>query len=290
VSVLMRILSRGLVMAAVSLSLLALTGDSASSRLRSAVSSTSSDGWTLVWADEFNVADGSAPDSTKWAFDLGGGGWGNKELESYTKRPGNVQIQGGNLVITARSEKYTGDDGIAREYTSARLKTQKLFAQPYGRFEARIKIPAGEGMWPAFWMLGEDIGAVGWPKCGEIDIMENIGKEPGAVHGSLHGPSSSAATTSQTSTVQLPEGQKFADDFHIYAVEWDLNGVKFFVDSTNYATMTKEQWPATGPWVFDHPFFIILNLAVGGDWPGPPDAKTQFPKQMLVDYVRVYKK
>ena len=227
-SVLMRILSRVLIMAAVCLSLLALAGDSASSRLRTAVSGTSSDGWTLVWADEFNAADGSAPDPTKWTFDLGGGGWGNKELESYTKRPENVQIQGGNLVITARSEKYTGDDGIAREYTSARLKTQKLFAQPYGRFEARIKIPAGEGMWPAFWMLGEDIGAVGWPKCGEIDIMENIGKEPGAVHGSLHGPSSSAATTSQTSTFQLPEGQKFADDFHVYAVEWDPNERKVF--------------------------------------------------------------
>ena len=289
-SVLMRILSRALVMTAVSLSLLALAGDGASSGLPAAATSASSDGWTLVWADEFNVADGSAPDATKWTFDLGGGGWGNKELESYTKRPENVQIQGGNLVVTARSEKYAGDDGIARGYTSARLKTQKLFSQPYGRFEARIKIPAGEGMWPAFWLLGEDIGAVGWPKCGEIDIMENIGKEPGAVHGSLHGPSSSAATTSQTSTFQLPEGQKFADDFHVYAAEWDPQGVKFFVDSTNYASMTKEQWPATGPWVFDHPFFIILNLAVGGDWPGPPDAKTQFPQRMIVDYVRVYKK
>jgi len=141
---------------------------------------TSSD-WRLVWSDEFNGADGSLPDKTKWTYDIGGNGWGNHELEYYTDRPANAEIRNGSLLITARKEKFTGADGVTREYTSARLKTQTLFAQTYGRFEARIKIPAGEGMWPAFWILGDDISKIGWPKCGEIDIMENIGKEPSTV-------------------------------------------------------------------------------------------------------------
>lgn len=246
--------------------------------------------FTLVWSDEFNGANGSAPDSSRWQFDTGANKWGNNELESYTSRPSNVHIQDGSLVIIAQKENFTGSDEIQANYTSARLKTQNLFARAYGRFEARIKIPAGQGMWPAFWMLGNDIGTAGWPKCGEIDIMENIGREPGTAHGSLHGPSSSASTTSQTSTFELPGGKKFSDDFHVFAIEWDASAVKFFVDSNNYATFSKAQWPGTGPWVFDHPFFIVLNVAVGGDWPGSPDAATTFPQQMLVDYVRVYKK
>ncbi|HVO58941.1 MAG TPA: glycoside hydrolase family 16 protein [Dongiaceae bacterium] len=247
-------------------------------------------GWTLAWSDEFSFPDGSAPDSSKWAYDIGGDGWGNDELETYTSRLQNAQIQSGNLVITAQQETFTGSDGITRNYTSARLKTQNLFSQTYGRFEARIKIPKGQGMWPAFWMLGQDISSEGWPKCGEIDIMENIGREPGSVHGSLHGPSTTGITSDATSTFSLPSGQNFSDDFHIYAVEWDATTVRFFVDSNNYATVAKSQWPAGGTWVFDHPFFIILNVAVGGSWPGSPDASTQFPRQMLVDYVRVYNK
>jgi beta-glucanase (GH16 family) len=211
-------------------------------------------------------------------------------LETYTSRPQNVQIQNGNLVITAQAETYTGADGITRNYTSARLKTQNVFSQAYGRFEARIKIPKGQGMWPAFWMLGNDITQNPWPKCGEIDIMENIGREPGLVHGSLHGPSSVALTSDQTSTASLPAGQNYADDFHVYAIEWSPGTVSFFVDSNNYATFTQAQWPAGGQWVFDHPFYIILDVAVGGVWPGSPDATTQFPQQMLVDYVRVYSK
>src|SRR3989441_7416959 len=137
--------------------------------------------YKLVWSDEFSGPDGSSPDSSKWTYDIGGNGWGNNELEYYTNRTQNAQIKGGNLVITAQQEAYTGADGVIRNYTSARLKTQGLFSQAYGRFEARIKIPAGQGMWPAFWMLGNDITSVGWPKCGEIDIMENIDKEPGTV-------------------------------------------------------------------------------------------------------------
>jgi len=156
--------------------------------------------YKLAWSDELSGPDGASPDSSKWTYDVGGNGWGNNELEYYTNRTKNAQIQGGNLMITAQKETYAGSDGVTRNYTSARLKTQGLFSQAYGRFEARIKIPAGQGMWPAFWMLGNDITYNGWPKCGEIDIMENIGKEPGTVHGSLHGPS----TVGQRATPPRP--------------------------------------------------------------------------------------
>jgi beta-glucanase (GH16 family) len=247
-------------------------------------------GWTLVWSDEFSAPDGSLPDPKKWTYDIGGKGWGNEELEYYTKRKENARIENGNLVITALKETYTGSDGLTREYTSARLKTPGLFAQTYGRFEARIKIPEGQGMWPAFWMLGEDIASAGWPKCGEIDIMENIGKEPCTVHGSLHGPSTVRPTSDLTSIFSLPAGQNFAGDFHLYAIEWEPDIVRFYVDSNLYATFNSSRWPAGGKWVFDHPFFIILNLAVGGNWPGSPDESTKFPQSMLVDYVRVYTK
>jgi beta-glucanase (GH16 family) len=250
-------------------------------------------GFTLAWSDEFNGADGSSPDSSKWTFDtgVGGNGWGNHELETYTNRTQNAQIKSGNLVITALKETYADPkDGVSRNYTSARLKTQGLFSQAYGRFEARIKIPAGQGMWPAFWMLGNDIGSVGWPKCGEIDIMENIGKEPGTVHGSLHGPSTASSTSDLSAPFSLTAGQNFADDFHLYAVEWEPGTIRFYVDTNLYATCNKSQWPAGGAWTFDHPFFLILNVAVGGDWPGPPDNTTVFPQQMLVDYLRVYTK
>ena len=247
-------------------------------------------GYTLVWSDEFNGADDSAPDPKKWTYDTGGKGWGNNELECYTNRLQNAQIQGGNLVITALRENFTCSDGATNNYTSARLKTQGLFSQVYGRFEARIKIPAGQGMWPAFWVLGNNISSVGWPACGEIDIMENIGKEPETVHGSLHGPSTTTRTSDATAPFSLPAGQRFAEDFHVYAVEWEPRMVRFYVDANLYATFTQEQWSTGGTWVFDHPFFLILNVAVGGTWPGSPDNTTQFPQQMLVDYVRVYTK
>jgi beta-glucanase (GH16 family) len=246
--------------------------------------------YKLVWNDEFSGPNGAPPDSSKWTYDAGGNGWGNNELEYYTNRTKNAQIQGGNLVITAQKETYTGSDGVARNYTSARLKTQGLFSQAYGRFEARIKIPAGQGMWPAFWMLGNDITSNGWPKCGEVDVMENIGKEPGTVHGSLHGPSTVGPTSDVTAPFSLPAGQNFSDDFHLYAVEWEPGTIRLYVDTALYATSNSSQWPAGGAWVFDHPFFIILNVAVGGDWPGSPDGTTVFPQQMLVDYVRVYTK
>ena len=247
-------------------------------------------GWTLVWSDEFSGPDGSAPDPSKWTYDTGGKGWGNTELECYTNRLQNAQINRGNLVITAQQENapFVCSDGSTNSYTSARLKTQGLFSQAYGRFEARIKVSAGQGMWPAFWMLGNDITTAGWPACGEIDIMENIGREPGTVHGSLHGPSTTTRTSDATSIFTLPAGQAFADDFHLFAVEWERGVVRFYVDSNLYATFTESQWPAGGTWVFDHSFFIILNVAVGGNWPGSPDSSTVFPRHLLVDYVRVY--
>jgi len=241
--------------------------------------------YQLVWSDEFNGADGSAPDATKWAIQTGGGGWGNNELESYTARPQNVQVSGGNLVVSTLKEDYTGADGIARYYTSARMQTLGLFSQTYGRFEASIKVPKGQGMWPAFWMLGNDINTSAWPACGEIDIMENIGKEPNMMHGSLHGPGYAPGNVSAAYT--LPSGA-LGDGFHLYAVEWDTQQVRFYVDSNLYATFTQANLPSGSPWEFNKPFFLLLNLAVGGDWPGPPDGTTQFPQQMLVDYVRVY--
>ncbi len=270
-------------------------------------------GWNLVWSDEFNGPDGSPPDPKKWTYDIGvgGDGWGNHELEYYTNSPRNISIRNGMLVITAVKGKYTGPgvapkdpsggqgsasragpthvtNEVTRDYTSARIKTQGLFAQTYGRVEARIRIPRGQGMWPAFWMLGADIDKTGWPGCGEIDIMENIGKEPSKIHGSIHGPGpSGSGTDDMTATFTLP-GRRFSDAFHVFAVEWEPRVIRFYVDNHLYETATPGGMPHGTGWVFDHPFFLLLNLAVGGDWPGSPDESTHFPQQMLVDYVRVY--
>jgi beta-glucanase (GH16 family) len=246
-------------------------------------------GWELVWNDEFNGPEGSAVDRSKWIPETGGAGWGNRELETYTDRPENASIHEGNLVIKAVAEKYTGADGIPRNYTSARLKTQGKFSETYGRFEARIQLPSGQGMWPAFWMLGDDIDQVHWPGSGEIDIMENIGKEPAIIHGSLHGPGF-VGTTGLEAPYALPGQQRFADGFHVFAVEWDDESVSFFVDRDLYVRRTRADLRPGWKWVFDHPFFLILNLAVGGDWPGDPDATTVFPQSMRVDYVRVYQR
>jgi len=242
--------------------------------------------WVLTWSDEFDGADGSAPDPAKWVLETGGGGWGNNELEYYTARRTNSRVEKGKLVINAVQEKFTGPDGVTRQYTSARLKTQKLFAQKYGKFEARIRIPKGQGMWPAFWLLGDDISTAGWPACGEIDIMENIGSERATIHGTIHGPGYSGADSFGASYV-LPV-RNVGDDFHVFAVEWEPNEIRFYVDAQLYQTRTPADLPEDTRWVFDHPFFLILNLAVGGKWPGNPNPSTKFPQQMLVDYVRAY--
>lgn len=246
-------------------------------------------GWALTWSDEFNGPNGSAPDPAKWKFDVGGDGWGNGELEYYTQRPQNVFVENGHLVIRAIREDFTGPDGVTRHYTSARLKTLGIFAQAYGRFEARIKIPYGQGVWPAFWLLGNDLGKTPWPGSGEIDIMENIGREPSLIHGSMHGPGYSGVE-GLTARYALPGEQPFYEEFHMYAIEWEPKAVHFYVDSTLYATFTPGSLAPENRWVFDHPFFILLNVAIGGDWPGAPDESTSFPQDMLVDFVRVYKK
>ncbi len=256
-------------------------------RAQCVLSNAETKSWKLLWSDEFDGVEGSLPDSGKWVMETGGNGWGNQELETYTNRAINAQQKGGMLVITARKEKYKGTDQIERQYTSARIKTQGLFEHAFGRVEARIKIPEGQGIWPAFWMLGNNIGRVGWPACGEIDIMENIGKEPSTVHGTIHGPGYSA-DKGIGSPYSTPDGKKFAEDFHVYAIEWSPNAIRFYVDDHLYATRTPAEMPAGAKWVFDNKFFLILNVAVGGGWPGNPDKTTKFPQRMLVDYVRVY--
>ncbi|HSU56823.1 MAG TPA: family 16 glycosylhydrolase [Candidatus Dormibacteraeota bacterium] len=239
-------------------------------------------GWTLVWSDEFNQPDGSSPNSANWNYDTGGGGWGNSELENYTSRTNNVRIQNGQLIIEARQESFQGSS-----YTSGRIKTENHISWAYGRLEARIKIPRGQGIWPAFWTLGTNITSLNWPTCGEIDMMENIGKEPTIVHGTAHGPGYSGGN-GIGGPYSLPGSGTFADGFHNYAIEWTTNSIKWFVDNVQYFSIVPTRLPSGGTWVFTAPQFIILNVAVGGQWPGNPDGTTVFPQQMLVDYVRVY--
>lgn len=244
-------------------------------------------GWQMSWSDEFNGPDGSSPDPAKWTFEAGGGGFGNKELETYTSHPANAEQRGGNLVITARKD-LTGPDGMARQYTSARIRTQGHFSQAYGRFEARMKLPAAKGIWPAFWLLGSNVDTVGWPKCGEIDIMEDVG-ERSVVYSTLHGPGYSGGNAI-TAKFPLRAGEAVDTGFHVYAVEWSPETIRFFFDDRLIVERTPASLPDGTRWVYDHPFFVILNLAVGGAWPGNPDAATTFPQQMLVDYVRVYRR
>ena len=217
--------------------------------------------------------------------DTGGGGWGNNELESYTDRRDNSFVRGGSLVIHAAREDYKGTDGIRREYTSARLKTLGTFAQVYGKFEARIRIPRGQGLWPAFWLLGDNIDAAGWPACGEIDIMENIGREPAIVHGTLHGPGYSGGQ-GPTALFTNPTGDRSRTTF-TSSRSSGSRLIRWYVDGTMYAKRAASDLPAGTRWVYDHNFFILLNVAVGGSWPGNPDTTTTFPQEMVVDWVRV---
>lgn len=244
--------------------------------------------WELTFAEEGDGPAGAAPDPAKWVHDLGGGGWGNNEPQTYTPGNDNAFYDGeGHLVIEARRETRTGEDGLEREFTSARLKTQGLFSQRYGKAEARLKVPRGQGIWPAFWMLGDSFATVGWPACGEIDIMENVGNSPGWLHGTLHGPGYSGGAGLQGS-IELPDGAALADDFHVYGVEWDPDGIRWYVDGELFHTRTPDDARANR-WAFDGEFFVILNVACGGAWPGQPDDTTRFPQRMLIDYVRVYR-
>ena len=236
--------------------------------------------WRLIWHDEFDGPIGAPPDPTLWVAESGARGWGNHELEHYTKLPENASLDGdGHLVIMALAKS----NGV---YTSARLKTQDRFSVTYGKIEARMQIPYGQGVWPAFWMMGADFADKGWPACGEIDIMENIGKEPDRVHGTVHGPGYSGAKG--IGKPYAIDSGRFADDYHVYAVEWSPQRVEFLVDEKSYHVVTPASLPKGTQWVYNHPFFIILNMAVGGSWPGNPDETSVFPQKMLVDYVRVY--
>ncbi len=245
--------------------------------------------WTLAWSDDFDAPDGTPVDANKWTHETGGNGFGNQELEYYTDDPANSQQMGGNLVITATKDgaaSHTCWNG-ACQFTSARLVTSSHYTTTYGKIEARLKTPAGKGVWPAFWMLGDNLDVVSWPTCGELDIMEAIGSDPAVLHGSMHGPGYSGATPLTAST-KLTSGANLSDDFHIYSIEWAPNVVRFYLDNQLYETRTPADMPKGAIWVYDHPFFIILNVAVGGSWPGSPDATTPIPAKMLVDYVRVY--
>ena len=249
----------------------------------------------LVWQDEFNV-DGPLHE-TRWGYDIGDGtdqgipGWGNNELQYYTDSPDNVRIENGVMVLTAREESFMGSN-----YTSARITTQGLFEQQYGRFEARIRLPIGKGIWPAFWLLGNDCDQNPWPQCGEIDIMEYLGNAPTVVLGSVHGPGYNAINA--ISRQYELGNDRFDEGFHIFGIEWGPDYINYYVDGDLYNTITPETTqneaitfnaPAnSGEWVFNRPFYIIINMAVGGDLPGAPNAETEFPQSMYVDYVRVY--
>ncbi|NMO50566.1 family 16 glycosylhydrolase [Actinoplanes sp. TBRC 11911] len=236
----------------------------------------------VTWSDEFNGASGTPIDGSKWKFDTGGSGWGNNELEYYTNSTRNVVQDGqGHLAITARKENPSNLQchyGTC-QYTSGRVLTADKFSQTYGRFEASIKIPKGQGIWPAFWMLGGS----NWPATGEIDIMENVGSTPNTVYGTIHGPGySGAGGIGGNRSI----GSALGDAFHQYAVEWSPNLIVWYLDNQEYFRVTPASLGGR-QWVYDHPFFMIMNVAVGGYWPGNPDASTVFPQTMLVDWVRV---
>ncbi|MGO4496333.1 family 16 glycosylhydrolase, partial [Paenibacillus sp. 2RAB27] len=248
---------------------------------------TSDSRWTLVWNDEFN---NSTLDASKWNYTTGGGGYGNHELQNYTNRPENVRVENGDLIIEARKESYQGS-----QYTSGKLETKSKGDWKYGRYEIRAKLPEGKGMWPAIWMMPTNQNVYGgWPVGGEIDIMEFLGHDPGTVYGTIHYGN---PWTHTGGNYILPNNQKFSDDFHTFSLEWSPGEFKWYVDGILY--LTKNDWfskdnskPSDYPFPapFDQLFYLQLNLAVGGDWPGNPDATTDWtkPKQMLVDYVRVY--
>jgi beta-glucanase (GH16 family) len=235
----------------------------------------------LVMSDEFDV--NGKPNSEIWNYNIGTGnnGWGNGELQNYTDRTENVTVQNGVLLITARKESFNGSS-----YTSARLLTKGKFEQAYGRYEARIRVPYGQGIWPAFWLLGANSDTVLWPQCGEIDIMEYRGQNPTTILGTVHGPGYSGGNSISKSYNLFND--RFDTGFHIYGIEWGPEYINFYVDDVLYNQITPSD--VTGEWVFDKPFYIIINLAVGGSFVGAPNSETVFPQTMLVDYVRVYKK
>jgi beta-glucanase (GH16 family) len=239
--------------------------------------------WTLVWQDAF---DGVHVNEAKWNYETGGHGWGNNELQYYTGRKENVYVEDGFLIIEARKEIYEN-----RNYTSARLTTKNKGDWLYGKFEVRAKLPKGKGLWPAIWMLPTDWEYGGWAASGEIDIMELVGDNPSKIYGSLHFGGVAPSNTFTNGNYSLKNGSDFSQAFHRFAIEWDTTAISWFVDDSLYATQTA--WYSSGaayPAPFDKRFHFLLNVAVGGNWPGSPDSATLFPQRMYVDYVRVYRK
>jgi beta-glucanase (GH16 family) len=241
------------------------------------------EGWELVWNDEF---DGDAVDTTKWNYDIGGWGWGNGEAQYYTPRSENAFVENGLLTIVLRQEQYENS-----YYTSARLKTEGLHEFQYGRVEARMKVPRGAGTWPAFWMLGssferdpDDPLSSNWPQAGEIDVMEHVGRKPNVTFGTVHGPGYAGAGGLGGWNTQVHD---IADDFHTYAVEWDESGIEWFYDGEPFFDLGPEDI-GDREWVFDQPFFLIVNLALGGGFPGPIALDLEYPLYLYVDHVRVY--
>lgn len=246
----------------------------------------SKEGYELIWNDEF---DSNQIDLEKWEYEVNANGGGNNELQYYTSRKENSFIENGKLIIKAINEVYEASEG-RRNYTSARLRTKNKGDWKYGRFEIRAKLPIGQGIWPAIWMLPTDWEFGGWPLSGEIDIMELIGHQPSTVYGTLHYGSSFPNNVHTGSTFNLSSGT-FANDFHTFAIEWEEGIIRWYVDDELYQTQTKwhtDQAPFPAP--FNKRFHLLLNVAVGGNWPGSPDQTTAFPQQMEVDYVRVFKK
>ncbi len=240
---------------------------------------TSYSGLTLVWNEEFT----SPLSASNWNYEIGNGsgGWGNNELEYYTSSTKNSFVSNGNLIIEARKESIGGFN-----YSSARLTTQNKKTFTYGRVDIRAKLPQGKGIWPALWMLGSNITGVGWPASGEIDIMEYLGHETNKSHGTLHYGASTASHGSKGNSFTLGSGA-FYEQFHVFSMEWKLDQIKLYVDNNLFLTVNKAD-VGSSPYPFNAPFFFILNVAVGGNWPGSPDATTNFPQRMIVDYVRVF--
>ena len=246
--------------------------------------------WELVWRDEF---DDGAIDTETWSFEIGNGhdqgipGWGNEELQYYTDEAANAFVEDDRLVIRAREERRADEHG-SYDYTSARVITQEAVTVRHGRIDIRARLPEGQGLWPALWMLGADIDDVGWPDCGEIDIVELTGDDPTTVHGTVHGPGYEAGD-SIGGSYELSSGT-FADSFHVFSIVWDPDRISWYVDGEPYfaVTRTDVEDERGAEWVFDGPFFFVLNVAVGGHLPGDPDETTTFPQRMDVDYVRVY--